>query len=188
MAYNDFIVVEGMDGAGKTTLVNALASYFPDALITREPTKECHGLEEFLEDRRRHWKEEIRPVLERGGMVICDRFSDSTAVYQGGIAESPITPEQWGELKEGQIEHGQEAGLTLVLVCDPLLALERIRARAGEKGVDGEWETEEKLNRQYAFYRLLALVQPRHQLIDTTRFSPEAVTKLAIGKIANRNS
>lgn len=102
-----FITIEGIDGAGKTTQAKFLASYLHQAghrvLVTYEPGGTPLGeiLREMLLDRRfsamvpaaelflyaaaraEHVARVIRPALAQGQVVICDRFSDSTLVYQG---------------------------------------------------------------------------------------------------------
>ena len=179
MVWKNFVVVEGMDGAGKTTLTEELAKAFPQALITHEPMEECHTLEEFLKDREKHWEKVIFPALAMGKMVICDRFTDSTLAYQ---TQNDLSTDEWNALYNSQIKYGRNAVLTIVLVCKPETALERIKER-GE--VDGEWETLERLKREYATYRILAVTEPLHILIDTTHVSKLAMAPLASLAIAN---
>jgi dTMP kinase len=104
-----FIVFEGIEGCGKTTQIKLvkewLSSQWPHAVIaTREPggTKLgskirdivlASGKEEsisnkaelflFAADRNQHIEKVIKPQLESGGIVLCDRFVDSTVTYQG---------------------------------------------------------------------------------------------------------
>lgn len=102
-----FITIEGIDGAGKTTQAGLLASYLREAghsvLLTHEPGGTALGerLREIVLDqsfsamtpatelflyaaaRAEHVVQVIQPALARGQVVICDRFSDSTLVYQG---------------------------------------------------------------------------------------------------------
>lgn len=96
-----FITLEGPEGSGKSTLARGLAEAVPGCLLTREPGEGSigpairslllHGeaLDPwtetflFLADRRQHVLELIVPALEEGRTVICDRFADSTVVYQG---------------------------------------------------------------------------------------------------------
>jgi dTMP kinase len=100
-----FIVLEGGEGVGKSTqvelLVAKLRSLGREVDQTREPGGTPAGVELrnkllhsdavdaetelgwFLEDRRIHVDERIRPNLERGMVVVCDRFSPSTIAYQG---------------------------------------------------------------------------------------------------------
>ena len=100
-----FISFEGIDGAGKSTHLSALAEAFRlkqrEVLVTREPggtplaeqlrelflQHEMDALTEALlvfAGRRDHLKRVIAPALARGALVICDRFTDATFAYQGG--------------------------------------------------------------------------------------------------------
>lgn len=99
-----FITFEGVEGAGKTTLAQHLAHWLQaqgiPVLLTREPGGSALGkhlrtilLHEpldawaelflFLADRRQHTLQVILPALEQGTWVLCDRYADSTLVYQG---------------------------------------------------------------------------------------------------------
>jgi dTMP kinase len=102
-----FITLEGPDGAGKSTQAHQLADRLTrtglDVVLTREPggTKLGERIRAILLDasaeshdalsdallfnaaRSRHVREVIRPALERGAIVVCDRFSDSSLAYQG---------------------------------------------------------------------------------------------------------
>jgi dTMP kinase len=99
-----FITFEGIDGAGKSSHINALARWIRtkghDVLVTREPggTPLAERLRElFLHDemdaltecllvfaaRRDHLRQRIEPALAAGTTVLCDRFTDATFAYQG---------------------------------------------------------------------------------------------------------
>lgn len=96
------IVFEGLDGGGKSTQVKLLADALHGrgytTVLTREPTTGEHGrkireaksrlppdeeLFLFTSDRREHVSDVILPALNRGDVVICDRYYMSTAAYQG---------------------------------------------------------------------------------------------------------
>ena len=99
-----FIVLEGIDGSGKTEQTRRLAAWLRAqghrVVSTREPTDGAFGrryrawargeleasadevLGFFLEDRREHLKTVIRPALARGEFVVCDRYVASTLAYQ----------------------------------------------------------------------------------------------------------
>jgi len=97
-----FITFEGIEGSGKTTQMRRLAERIPNAVITKEPggtpsadrirailldsTSHLDPIAElflFAASRRQNVVEIIRPALDRGGVVLCDRFTDSTLAYQG---------------------------------------------------------------------------------------------------------
>jgi dTMP kinase len=108
-----FIVLEGIDGCGKTTQLEALRQWLPTSglmptsaqlVVSREPGGTALGkaLRELLlhppgeaapvpraelllyaADRAQHVETVLRPALERGDWVLCDRFTGSTAAYQG---------------------------------------------------------------------------------------------------------
>ncbi|MDP3935583.1 MAG: dTMP kinase [Alphaproteobacteria bacterium] len=106
-----FISLEGGEGAGKSTLAQALITFLQDkdipAILTREPggTKEAEAIRSlvvsgdkdrfdpiteallFNAARRHHLTHRILPALENGTWVICDRFVDSTFVYQGYVQD-----------------------------------------------------------------------------------------------------
>jgi len=99
-----FIVVEGIDGSGKTLQAKMLAEYFrkkkKDVLFTHEPTRttklgryiekrirkgvdnKAELLDLYTQDREAHLKDEMIPALKNGKIVICDRYSYSTLAYQ----------------------------------------------------------------------------------------------------------
>src|SRR5262249_24679522 len=103
-----FITFEGLDGVGKSTqlenLATALRSRGLDVITTREPggttvkkklravllSSRTSGLSPRAElalmfaDRAQHIEEQILPALRRGQWVLCDRFTDSSEAYQGG--------------------------------------------------------------------------------------------------------
>jgi len=104
-----FLVIEGIDGSGKGTLIGALRVHLvnegtppEDILTTAEPTTGVHGqrirkllrmkgdphsnsktlLNLYLADRKEHLENEILPALGQGKIVLCDRYKYSTIVYQ----------------------------------------------------------------------------------------------------------
>jgi dTMP kinase len=103
-----FVTFEGIEGCGKTTqarlLFQDLKRRGADCLLTREPggTESTRALRKvlltprkeklsggaevflYLADRAQHVQEVIRPALEAGKVVLCDRYSDATLAYQGG--------------------------------------------------------------------------------------------------------
>ena len=102
------ITFEGIDGCGKSTMLNMLSNYLRqsgyDVVETREPGDSDFGqffrdmllnsdfgtMDEITEtllysvDRARHVSEVVRPSVNAGRIVVCDRYTDSTLAYQGG--------------------------------------------------------------------------------------------------------
>ncbi|MCL2678312.1 MAG: dTMP kinase [Clostridiales bacterium] len=113
-----FITFEGVDGCGKTLMAGKLAAYLREAgcfvLSSREPGGSALGAEIrrlvlhreesidprtetllFAADRAQHVASLIWPALERGEVVVCDRFTDSTIAYQGSRSGFVISDLEW---------------------------------------------------------------------------------------------
>ena len=148
-----FLSFEGIDGSGKSTqarlLAEALRARGLTVTLTREPGGSA-GAEEirrlvlegaadrwstetelllFTAARRDHLEKTIRPALARGEVVICDRFADSSRIYQG------LTR---GDLRATvdslhSLMIGVEPDLTFLIDIDPSLGLRRAIARAGSE-------------------------------------------------------
>lgn len=151
MARGRFITFEGIDGAGKSTQVRIFVAHLRrsgvEVVETREPGG-APGAEAirsllvsgepgrwspeteillFTAARRDHLERAIEPALARGACVVCDRFVDSTRVYQG--AARADLRDMVDALHSRAI--GLEPDLTIILDMDPRTALDRSRARAG---------------------------------------------------------
>jgi dTMP kinase len=140
-----FVTFEGPEGAGKSSVLKLVADRLVeegvDHILTREPggspigpqirgilleSQELGHLAElflFLADRAEHVRGVIEPALERGEVVLCDRFSDSTVVYQG--YGRGIDLELLRKLN-GVATRGLKPHLTILLDIDPSLGLQRI--------------------------------------------------------------
>nr|WP_303623776.1 dTMP kinase [Shimia sp. CNT1-13L.2] len=145
-----FITFEGIDGSGKSTQIRVLAETLRgkgyDVVLTREPGG-SDGAEEirslvlegdpdrwsaeteillFTAARRDHLERTILPALAAGKIVLCDRFADSTRMYQGLSR---------GDLRE-TVDHlhrlmiGREPDLTILIDMDPATGLSRAKSRA----------------------------------------------------------
>lgn len=151
MARGRFITFEGIDGSGKSTQSRLLAAHLratgQTVVETREPGG-APGAEQirrllvegatgrwspeteillFTAARRDHLERLIEPALARGDTVLCDRFVDSTRVYQGvARADLRATVDALHALMIGV-----EPDLTLILDLDPTTALSRGMARGG---------------------------------------------------------
>ncbi len=151
-----FITFEGGEGAGKTTHIKRLAEALGDCIVTREPggTPEAEALRNaFFENKGQNWPPEalvllmfsarilhtenlIRPAIERGQTVLCDRYTDSTRVYQGYAGALSLEKiEQVKTLSIGEFE----PDLTFILDIDPQEGLKRTGVRD-----DGEISFEAK--------------------------------------------
>jgi dTMP kinase len=140
-----FIALEGVDGSGKTTQAARLAEALgPETLLVREPGGTAAGerIRELLKDgevrldpmaelllfcaaRAQLVNEVIRPAMESGRDVVCDRFGDSSVAYQGharGLGAERV--EELCDLATG----GLWPDLTLLLRLHPEVAAERIAA------------------------------------------------------------
>ena len=142
-----FITFEGPDGSGKTTqlalLVESLRSLGHEVVASREPGGTplgeairdlvLHGVEMtpwaeatlFASARAEHVESVIRPALERGAWVVCDRYVDSSLAYQG-IARG-LGVERVLELNRA-VTGGLMPDLTFVLLLDPAAS----RSRQGD--------------------------------------------------------
>jgi dTMP kinase len=140
-----FIAVDGIDGAGKTTLVRLLARHLSDLkpLVTKEPTDKSEWgralrdsalrsrmprereIEFFHKDRINHLSTEIKPALAAKRLVICDRYVDSTLAFQAR------TPAEADRLYRRMVKDILIPDVTLILDCPVDVGLSRIqKARA----------------------------------------------------------
>lgn len=144
-----FVSVEGIDGSGKSTQVRALADRLRaqgrSVILTREPggAEGAEAIRALLVEgapdrwspvtelllfnaaRRDHLERTITPALDRGDVVICDRFADSTRVYQG-LADPRLR--RLADTLHAQVI-GREPDITVIIDMDPADAAARCRAR-----------------------------------------------------------
>lgn len=184
-----FITFEGVEGCGKTTQAELLKGYLEEkgypTVLTREPGgtpigeelrrmllgnkgKELSPWAElllYLACRAEVLEKVIRPALERGRIVICDRFSDSTVAYQGygkGIPLEAI------HTLDGWVTGGLKPDITFLLDIPPEEGLERARKRGtGEDRFEREGVDFHR--RVRGGYMELALKDPRIRVIDGRR-------------------
>ena len=144
-----FISFEGIDGAGKSSHVQAVADAFAQAnrqvVLTREPggTPLAEKLRDMvLHDsmdplsevllmfaaRRDHLQQVIEPALARGDVVVCDRFTDATFAYQGAGRGFDLNILRQLELWVQALPSGglRQPDLTLWFSLDPAIAAERL--------------------------------------------------------------
>ena len=154
-----FITFEGADGCGKTTQLTLLDEYFNKAgrktLLTREPgagilgarireillnydgevSPNCESFL-FLADRAQHVEGMIKPALEEGTIVLCDRYTDSTLAYQGYGRELDMERIKY---LNNLATSGLKPDLTIVFDVDIETSLSRVgksKDRMESAGVD----------------------------------------------------
>ena len=197
-----FITFEGIDGAGKSSHIEALADWVrargAEVLLTREPggTPLAERLRElFLHEpmdalteallvfaaRRDHLRTVIEPALARGATVLCDRFTDATFAYQGagrGFDGAVLAQlETW-------VQQGRQPDLTLWFDLAPA---EAARRRAAVRSADRlEREDEDFFARVRDGYARRAQAMPaRFARIDAAQ-TREAVRADAVAALASR--
>ena len=189
MTQGRFISFEGIDGSGKSTQAKLLAKTLGDlgydVVLTREPGGSI-GAEEiralvlqgdpdrwsaeseillFTAARRDHMEKTILPALNAGKIVICDRFADSTRMYQGlsrGDLRNLVD-----ELHNLMIP--QDPDLTVLIDLDPKLGLSRAKARntVEERFEDFGVALQEKM--RIGFLNLAEQYANRFRVIDGLR-------------------
>ncbi|MFC6064730.1 dTMP kinase [Streptomyces ochraceiscleroticus] len=188
-----FIALEGGDGAGKSTQVEALADWMRakghEVVVTREPGATAigkrlrsiildvstSGLSDraealmFAADRAEHVDSVIRPALERGAVVITDRYIDSSVAYQGAgrnLAPTEIARiSRWAT--DGLVPH-----LTVLLDVAPETARERF-TEAPDRLESEPAEFHERVRNGFL---TLAAADPARYLVVDAGLEPEAVT------------
>lgn len=186
-----FITFEGGEGAGKTTLIRAiydhLSQHGKQVTITREPggTPQGEAIRDlvvkgaadrwdaqsetalFLTARRMHVAKLIGPALQDGHIVLCDRFSDSTIVYQGIAGQ--LGADYVRQLEQLIVGH-ISPDLTLLLDIDPNIGLARAQQRAGSAAAE---ETRFE-SHQLAFHEAI-----RRGFTDLAKAHPERIVTLS---------
>ncbi len=144
-----FIAVDGIDGAGKTTLVQQLAAALIEfsPIITKEPTNDSlwgmklrsaaydgrlspdQELEYYRKDRQDHIEKLIKPALKSNRVVITDRYADSTLAFQ------TKTPAEADELYDKLLPETLVPDISFILKCPVEIGLSRVIARDGEANI-----------------------------------------------------
>lgn len=192
-----FITFEGGEGAGKSTQIERLAATIRaggrDVVVTREPggspgaeavrhvllsgAAEPFGAEMeallFSAARSDHVEQLIRPAVARGAVVLCDRFLDSSRVYQG------VT----GDLDAGFMRavervaiNGMMPDRTIILDIDPAEGLRRATVRRGAEAADRfEKETLDIHRRRRDAFLAIAEQEPDRCVVIDAAQTPQAV-------------
>ena len=173
-----FITIEGIDGSGKTTQSQKLASWleaytgkrsvrtyepggwtggetFREFILNSRGFAAMSELLMFLADRAEHVKRVILPALRQGCNVICERYNDSTLAYQSGGHE--LNPSQVRRIISACSFPVPEA--TVFLDISPEIAVERLRSR-GAKYDKFEEEGLRLMRSTSEYYRLIAEDSP----------------------------
>lgn len=202
MSRGHFITLEGGEGAGKSTQVNALAEALRergiDVLVTREPGGSegaekirellLGGAEErwgaraeallFAAARADHVEKTIRPALDAGRWVLSDRFVDSSLAYQGGAGGLGI--ETVREINAFAVD-GWFPDRTLILMLDEGSERARVRDSGASDRIGGR--PDEYHRKVDAAFRIIAAEEPeRVQLIDASG-PPEQVMQRLLDAI-----
>lgn len=197
-----FITFEGPDGSGKTTIstyvCEQLSARGYDVIYSREPG----GIEIaeqirniildpkntamdakteallYVASRRQHFVEKIKPALEAGKIVICDRFVESSLAYQGCGRQIGI--DEIYQLNQFAIE-GCLPEMTLFLDISPEAGLKRIETRANKDRLDQE--TTAFHQRVYEGYKeVLRRYRERMCVIDASQ-DEQSVKEEALNKV-----
>ena len=193
-ARGKLITIEGVDGAGKSSHLQAIADALGagghDVVVTREPGGTVLAerlrktiLEEPMQPlaetllvfaaRADHVSKKIKPALEAGSWVVCDRFTDATFAYQGA---GKGVPAEFIQRLADAAHPGLRPDLTLVFDCSYEVARQRLAASG--KALD-RFEREDRafFERVRAAYLALAAAEPaRVRIIDASK-DPAAIRK-----------
>ncbi|MDG2248249.1 MAG: dTMP kinase [Paracoccaceae bacterium] len=181
-----FISFEGIDGSGKSTQIQKLARFLEtlgfDVIITREPGGSDGGEEIrnlllqgnvdrwsaeteillFTAARRDHLERIILPAMENGKIVICDRFTDSTRMYQG--MRGPNLRNLVDMLNEKIINCDPD--LTIVIDIDPQISLKRAKSRETVEERFEDFGVEMQLNMRNGFIELAKEFSNRIEVVN----------------------
>lgn len=203
-----FITFEGGEGAGKSTQIGALAGRLRElgreVVVTREPGGSPGGeavrhvllsgaaerfgpsMEAvlFAAARADHVDSVIRPAVERGADVLCDRFMDSSRVYQGVTGE--LDPAFMRALERVTVA-GMTPDLTLILDIEPAEGLRRAQARRGAAVADRYEKEELEMHvRRRDAYLAIAAAEPERCAVIAAGGSPEAVAEAVWSAVRQR--
>lgn len=183
-----FIVIDGIDGSGKSEIVKILHNYLFSnkkyrILTTREPTNGIYGkqiremlrkekdpksnskklMELFIKDREEHLKNTIEPFLKSSNrhelnIVLCDRYYYSTIAFQGA---------QGLDIKDliAKNKKFKKPDIAFILDVEPSVALERIAYREKEKFEQLDFMKKIREN----FLKLPKLLKDNIKIIDSSR-------------------
>lgn len=199
-----FITFEGGDGSGKTTQINLLATWLESqgqtVVLTREPGGTDLGVELrnivlhrkgfiapraeallYAADRSHHIHSLVRPALERGEVVVQDRYLDSSVAYQG--AGRVLDPEEVRELSLWATERLMP---NLTVLLDVPASVAKARQAQTEREYDRlEAEAEDFHTRVRESYLSLAAAEPERFLVVNGELPIEEIHRSIIAKVSD---
>ncbi len=199
-----FITFEGGDGSGKTTQINLLATWLEaqgqTVVLTREPGGTDLGVELrnivlhrkgfiapraeallYAADRSHHIHSLVRPALERGEVVVQDRYLDSSVAYQG--AGRVLDPEEVRELSLWATERLMP---NLTVLLDVPASVAKARQAQTEREYDRlEAEAEDFHTRVRESYLSLAAAEPERFLVVNGELPIEEIHHSIITKVSD---
>jgi dTMP kinase len=201
MSRGRFITLEGIEGAGKSTVAQIVSEWLGSRRVSARVTREPGGtplaervrkivLERGAEAvapqaetllmfaaRSIHIENLIRPALARGEWVICDRFTDATRAYQGYGRGMDLG---WIEQLAAAVQGDLQPDCTLLLDLPVSVGLRRARSRSGAAADRFEAELEEFFERVRAGYLQIASNAPqRVRVIDASGALPSVSAQVA---------
>jgi dTMP kinase len=207
-----FITIEGLDGCGKSTqlerLAVALRKQGVAVVTTREPggtvigekiravllDSRTAGLDPWAElalmfaARAQHIAEVIRPAIDAGKFVLCDRFTDSSEAYQGGGRELGSEPVL---ALHRVLCGGLQPDLTILMDSDVGASVERARRRnlqRGEQLDENRFESESRafFQRVHGKFHEIAKREPGRVLVVNARRPPDPVSEEILAAVRER--
>lgn len=193
-----FITFEGIEGSGKTTQLRRLAERMPDVVVTKEPggTPTADRIRSillessstldpvaevllFAASRRQNVVEVIKPALEAGRVVLCDRYTDATLAYQGFGRGLDLDRLRW---LNDWATRSLPPDLTLLFDLPEQTGLSRARRRNDSAPTDeGRFESEDlRFHRRVREgYLALAAAEPRrYAVIDAAGTEDEVFQRM----------
>ena len=191
-----FISFEGIDGSGKSTQIKKLARFLEtldfNVIITREPGGSVGGEEIrnlllkgqvdrwsaeteillFTAARRDHLERIILPAIDDGKIVLCDRFTDSTRMYQG--MRGPNLRNLVDMLNEKVIN--RDPDLTIIIDIDPEISLKRAKSRKTAEERFEDFGVELQIKMRKGFIELAKEFSNRIELVNGQQ-SVDGLTK-----------
>lgn len=196
-----FITLEGGEGVGKSSSIAAVEAFLRQAgvevITTREPggTDLGEAVRHWLLDgehenlsaeteallmfaaRSLHLQQVIRPAIERGAWVLCDRFTDATIAYQGGGRGAR---REFLQMLRDEVQQGFEPDLTILLDAPVEIGFARISDRAHDHF---ERESSAFFGRVRQAYLELAADEPGRIRVINADASPDAVRSAIVSEL-----